>query len=307
MKDPKASVKFYEFLGMSVVEKKSFPDNKFDLYFLSYDSPSAASHGNHWTDREGIIELTHNYGTENDPNFQVANGNKEPGKGFGHVCVSVDNIQAACKRLSDEGYKFQKRLEDGRMRHIAFALDPDGYWVEIVSFNSVEKTEGVTTTDTSSYRMNHTMIRVKDKDVSLNFYQDIMGMTFVRQSENASAGFNLYFLGYGPAPSSNDSVNGVNPSAQREGLLELTWNYGTEKEEGKVYHDGNGDPQGFGHICVSVDDLDKACERFESKGVQWKKKLTEGRMKNVAFVLDPDGYWIEVIQNEKFKPPPGQY
>lgn len=46
---------------------------------------------------------------------------------------------------------------------------------------------------------------------------------------------------------------------------------------------------GFGHICVSVDDLDAACKRFEEKGVSWKKRLTDGRMKNVAFVLDPDG------------------
>lgn len=89
--------------------------------------------------------------------------------------------------------------------------------------------------------------------------------------------------------------------------MELTWNYGTEKEEGKVYHDGNSEPQGksiglttdrspentsvdsvesfeaantdltgFGHICVSVDDLDAACKRFEEKGVTWKKRLTDG-------------------------------
>jgi len=52
---------------------------------------------------------------------------------------------------------------------------------------------------------------------------------------------------------------------------------------------------------VSVDDLDGACQRFEEQGVNWKKRLTDGRMKNVAFVLDPDNYWIEVIQNEKLK------
>jgi catechol 2,3-dioxygenase-like lactoylglutathione lyase family enzyme len=94
----------------------------------------------------------------------------------------------------------------------------------------------------------------------------------------------LYFLGYG-APAPEQSANGVNPVADREGLLELTWNYGTEKEEGQVYHNGNTEPQGFGHICVSVDNLDAACKRFEEKGVQWKKRLTDGRMKNVAFVL----------------------
>jgi lactoylglutathione lyase len=133
--------------------------------------------------------------------------------------------------------------------------------------------------------MNHTMIRVKDKDASIKFYEDIMGMTLKRTSENKNAEFNLYFLGYGPKPDEGSSANGVNPNADKEGLLELTWNYGTEKQEGKVYHDGNSDPQGFGHICVSVDDLEAACQRFEEKGVSWKKRLTDGRMKNVAFVL----------------------
>ena len=127
------------------------------------------------------------------------------------------------------------------------------------------------------------MIRVKDKDKSIKFYEDIFGMKFMRQSENKDAGFTLYFLGYGEPPKNDPSA--ANPSPDREGLLELTWNHGSEKEEGKVYHDGNGDPQGFGHICVSVDDLDKACERFEQKGVEWKKRLTDGRMKNVAFIL----------------------
>jgi lactoylglutathione lyase len=133
--------------------------------------------------------------------------------------------------------------------------------------------------------MNHTMIRVKDKDASIKFYEDVMGMTLKRTSENKDAEFNLYFLGYGPKPDEGSSANGVNPNADKEGLLELTWNYGTEKQEGKVYHDGNSDPQGFGHICVSVDDLEAACQRFEEKGVSWKKRLTDGRMKNVAFVL----------------------
>ena len=125
-------VKFYEYLGMKQIKKLEFPDNKFDLYFLAYDSADSASPGAHWSDREGVIELTHNYGTESDPNFKVANGNSEPGKGFGHVCISVDNIQAACSRIEEAGYRFQKKLTDGRMKSIAFALDPDEYWVEII-------------------------------------------------------------------------------------------------------------------------------------------------------------------------------
>jgi len=53
-------------------------------------------------------------------------------------------------------------------------------------------------------------------------------------------------------------------------------------------------------IGVSVDNLEAACKRFEDMNVSWKKRLTDGRMKNVAFLLDPDGYWIEIVQNEKF-------
>ena len=149
----------------------------------------------------------------------------------------------------------------------------------------------MTTTNPGSYRFNHTMIRIKDAAASLKFYQDVMGMTRIRTSENPDNKFNLYFLGY-PRSASPPT------QAHREGLLELTWNYGTEKDPNFKYHNGNKDPQGFGHICVSVDDLDKACSTFEEKGVRWQKRLTDGRMKNVAFVLDPDDYWVEVIQNE---------
>ncbi|KAL8902763.1 MAG: hypothetical protein Q9171_007605 [Xanthocarpia ochracea] len=295
IKDPERSLKFYKHLGMSLIYKIPQPDAKFDLYFLAYDSPTAISHKSHWSDRQGILELTHNYGTENDPNYKPANGNSDPGRGFGHICISVDNIQAACQRIEAAGYKFQKKLSDGRMRHIAFALDPDDYWVEIISYNKAEETEGITETDPATYRLNHTMIRVKDHEKSLRFYKDMLGMSLLRTLENPSSGFNLYFLGY--VPGANNDVT----TSSLEGVLELTWNYGTEKDEDFKYHDGNSDPQGFGHIALSVDDLDAACERFEEKGVNWKKRLTDGRMKNVAFVLDPDGYWIEVVQNERYK------
>lgn len=280
---------------MKQIHKLPNPDNKFDLYFLGYDSAKAQSAGKHWTDREGLLELTHNYGTENDDNFKVANGNSEPGKGFGHICISVDNIQAACQRIEDAGYSFQKKLTDGRMHNIAFALDPDGYWVEIISFNPVDQTENVKETDPSTYRFNHSMIRVKDPEISLKFYQDVMGMSLLRTSENESSKFNLYFLGYPSGQvASSDVANGVNPQASREGILELTWNYGTEKDENFKYHNGNDEPQGFGHVCISVDDIEAACARFEEKGVNWKKRMTDGRMKDIAFVLDPDNYWIEV-------------
>jgi lactoylglutathione lyase len=67
------------------------------------------------------------HGTESDPDFKgYANGNSEPGRGFGHIAISVDNIEEACQRFEDLGVEFQKKLTDGKMKHIAFAKDPDG-------------------------------------------------------------------------------------------------------------------------------------------------------------------------------------
>lgn len=91
------------------------------------------------------------------------------------------------------------------------------------------------------------MLRVKDIEKSLKFYQDILGMSLFRKSENEANGFNLYFLGYGGKLGLPKTEN----LSDREGILELTWNYGTEKDESFKYHNGNEEPQGFGHICTS--------------------------------------------------------
>ncbi|KAJ7501079.1 lactoylglutathione lyase-like protein [Mycena galericulata] len=319
VKDPQKSKTFYEVLGLHEIHK--IVNSTFTLYFLA---SSASPPGTKWTDREGVIELTHNHGTENETDFKVLNGNTEPYKGFGHVCVSVDNIHAACAKLEEKGYKFQKKLTDGTMRNIAFVLDPDNYWVELISFNPIEETADIKQYNPNTYRMNHTMIRVKDIDHSLAFYQQVMGMKIKRVSKHPNGKFNLYFLGYGGAASETTDKG----TADLEGLLELTWNYGTESQPDFKYHNGNdtSDEQplkGFGHICVTVDNLDAACERlaaFEAvvnteKGeanatstaqkvtvkVAWQKTLTQGTMKDIAFIRDPDNYWIEIVQNEAIK------
>ncbi|CCG81769.1 Lactoylglutathione lyase [Taphrina deformans PYCC 5710] len=299
IKDPKITVPFYENnFGMKLIHKAENADAKFDLYFLAFDSPSALHSGKARSDREGILELTHNYGSEDKDGKVYHNGNKEP-QGFGHICFTVDNISGACQALESKGVKFQKKQTDGRQKDIAFALDPDEYWIELVGHG---KDDASAKSDIGSYRFNHTMIRIKDPAVSLKFYTEIMGMELLRKSEMKDAKFDLYFLAYPQAKSEENSTqSGLNPGAAREGILELTHNYGSEEKEGQVYHNGNDEPQGFGHIAVSVDNLDAACERFEQKGVNWKKRLTDGRMKTIAFILDPDNYWIEIIGNETLK------
>ncbi|EKM78105.1 hypothetical protein AGABI1DRAFT_76501 [Agaricus bisporus var. burnettii JB137-S8] len=151
--------------------------------------------------------------------------------------------------------------------------------------------------ETASYRFNHTMLRIKDPKVSLQFYQEILGMEL--QDKHDGGDFTLYFLAYnheGPELSLDEKKRS---RFAREGILELTHNHGTESDANfQGYASGNTDPgRGFGHIAITVDDVEKACERFEKFNVPFKKRLTDGKMKNIAFILDPDGYWVEVVGN----------
>ena len=114
----------------SHADKTEIKFSSFTLYFLAFDhtSGSATTQDKKATRRarEGVLELTHNHGTESDPDFHYTSGNTDPGRGFGHIAVSVPDIEKACARLEGMGVPFKKRLTDGKMRNIAFALDPDG-------------------------------------------------------------------------------------------------------------------------------------------------------------------------------------
>jgi lactoylglutathione lyase len=141
------------------------------------------------------------------------------------------------------------------------------------------------------------MLRVKDITRSLDFYTRVLGFTLVEKRDFAEAQFSLYFLVLANASDiPQDDAKRTEWMKSIPGVLELTHNHGTENEESAVYHDGNSDPRGFGHICVSVPDIKAACERFEALEVPFQKRLTDGRMKSIAFIKDPDGYWVEIIQ-----------
>jgi len=169
-------------------------------------------------------------------------------------------------------------------------------------FSDIQQQPGVCATppaETTGFVFNHTMLRVKDIAASLDFYTRVLGFRLLDQRDFPEAQFSLYFLALLPADAaipSDDSARRV-WMAGLAGVLELTHNHGTEREAGPVYHDGNRDPRGFGHICVSVPDIHAACARFDALQVPYQKRLEEGRMKHLAFIKDPDGYWVEIISN----------
>lgn len=148
---------------------------------------------------------------------------------------------------------------------------------------------------TQDYVFNHCMLRVKDPQRALDFYTRVLGMRLLRRLDFEEGRFSLYFLAMTKGEQVPEEVGERQRYAfGRQSVLELTHNWGSESDDSR-YHNGNADPRGFGHLCFSVPDLLAACARFEALGVPFVKRLDKG-MKNVAFVSDPDGYWIEIVQ-----------
>lgn len=147
------------------------------------------------------------------------------------------------------------------------------------------------------YVFNHTMLRVKDLNQSIEFYSKVLGFVPVYEEIFHDAAFTIVYLvrrAFSDIPT--DDVQRKEWVLSQSGVLELTLNHGTETDESFKYHNGNSEPRGFGHLCVSVPDVVAECERFERLGVKFQKKLSEGRMNYVAFIKDPDDYWIEILQ-----------
>ena len=128
-------------------------------------------------------------------------------------------------------------------------------------------------------RILHTMIRVNNLDESIMFYQNFFGMKVIRKQDYPKGKFSLAFIGYGEEESST--------------VLELTYNWDTNK-----YIHGNA----FGHIALEVDDAYKTCAEIKKKG--GKILRDPGPMMHgtavIAFIEDPNGYKIELIQKGTF-------
>jgi lactoylglutathione lyase len=126
-------------------------------------------------------------------------------------------------------------------------------------------------------RLLHTMLRVGDLQRSIDFYTRILGMKVLRQSENTEYKYTLAFVGYG-----DESETSV---------LELTYNWGVDKYDlGSAY----------GHIALEVDDAAVACDRIRAAGGKVSREAgpVKGGTTVIAFVEDPDGYKVELIERK---------
>jgi lactoylglutathione lyase len=127
-------------------------------------------------------------------------------------------------------------------------------------------------------RILHTMLRVGDLEKSLAFYTQVLGMRLLRQRDYPDGKFTLAFVGF------SDEASGA--------VIELTHNWGVEK-----YDLGNA----YGHIAIEVDDAYATCANIQERGGKVVREA--GAMKHgntvIAFIEDPDGYKIELIQNKR--------
>jgi len=131
-------------------------------------------------------------------------------------------------------------------------------------------------------RILHTMLRVGDLKRSVDFYTKVMGMQVVRTTERPEQKYSLAFVGYG--------------DESRGAVIELTYNYGVES-----YDIGDG----FGHVAIEVGDVAAACANVHETAGKFGAKVTreagpvKGGTTVIAFVQDPDGYKIELIQSKR--------
>lgn len=173
---------------------------------------------------------------------------------------------------------------------------------EAMSGLTNEEAEAVCTDpdpETQGFIFQQTMYRIKDPKVTLDFYTRIMGMRLLKKLDFADMKFSLYFLGYeNEKDIPEDETERTRWTFTRKATLELTHNWGTENDAEAKYHSGNSEPRGFGHIGIMVPDVEQACERFEQLGVKFVKKPNDGKMKGIAFIQDPDGYWIEILNSD---------
>ena len=151
---------------------------------------------------------------------------------------------------------------------------------------------------TLDYIFNQTMLRIKDPEKSLDFYTRVLGMTILKKLDFPDYNFSLYFLSYhraedGPVPENKQDRFAY--ALNQKAVLELTHNWGTENDDSFSHHDENSDPRGFGHIGITVPDVYAASKRFEEQNIEFVKKPDDGSMKGLAFIKDPDGYWIEIL------------
>lgn len=296
VKDADAHAEWYgKHFGFEVVQRDEFEDHRITyVATLPAGTPKpddirATSHV--------LLGFRADKADEKNDDFQVNSGNKEPHRGFGHVAVLVDDVYKKCDELIAAGVQFQKKPDEGNMKGLAFALDPHGYWIEIIKRGD---NHGLTT----PVNLAQTMIRVADADKTLDFYNGKLGMTTVTEKHFPQWKFSLYFLASlspedkAGAPSDTKSDAAWEYMKKlHDPILEITHNHDSEER----YHNGHDEKpelRGFNRLGFLVDDVSSLPDGLKPIPDADLPK-DAGSEPGAVYVSDPQGYIVQLRSRTK--------
>ena len=267
-----------------------------------------------------MLELIELHDERDNHRFKISSGNEPGSLGYGGCCIMVENLTETCRRLHLHG-RSKILAEPTPLDPSVLCTDPNGYHIRLVerrpSMLYSKEVIAETPNIVSSGRL-----RTKNPEHSVFFYENVFNMKLLCKEEHASLGLTRYHLackeqlrldvGALSVPPHFDTPEALDfIRSLRLPLLELQHHHGTEHSDSFSYHSGNSEPLGFSHLGFMVEKVDvcnlshaqprstftptqDVVQKCVDLGVYVLKNRGEGAFPQSAYLMDPDGYWVEV-------------
>eukprot|EP01059_Diplonema_ambulator_P035948 TRINITY_DN8715_c0_g1_i2.p1 TRINITY_DN8715_c0_g1~~TRINITY_DN8715_c0_g1_i2.p1 ORF type:complete len:391 (+),score=56.56 TRINITY_DN8715_c0_g1_i2:45-1217(+) len=244
-----------------------------------------------------LIELHH---LRYDHKYKISSGNESPHLGFGGVGFLVDNVDSVCRDLHLN--KVEILAEPTQNDASLLIQDLNGYAVRVT-----QREGGLYGPQNQKLPITfHTCrLRIRDPVHSLFFYQKLFDMHLLCVSKHPTLPITRYYLctrsqlsidqpSLAPYPPPESPEAAILLNSLKISFLELQHHHGTETQEDFSYHSGNTPPVGFAHVSFMVEDVDETIKTMLDAGVYIIKNKGEGAFPQSAYIMDPDGYWVEI-------------
>eukprot|EP01063_Lacrimia_lanifica_P039931 TRINITY_DN8906_c0_g2_i3.p1 TRINITY_DN8906_c0_g2~~TRINITY_DN8906_c0_g2_i3.p1 ORF type:complete len:446 (+),score=136.94 TRINITY_DN8906_c0_g2_i3:108-1445(+) len=267
------------------------------------------------------LEFIHFTHEEENHHYTISSGNDPKHLGFGGVNILVEDLAQVCRRL--HGLKYDVLAEPTPADPSVLVLDPDGYAVRITERKSTALYDmrmrpdmaklndlGITLDPAAAKPppsvINQIRLRVKNPRASVPFYEEFFDMRVVCVRKCPDLEITRYYMvcrqqvrlesaDFIPLPKDPYAEEAWDfVQSFRVAFLELQHHHGVEDAEGFTYHSGNTPPLGFGHLGFLVRDVEEVIEKCVKLGIFVIKNKGEGAFPQSGYIMDPDGYWIEI-------------
>ncbi|KAJ9448022.1 Lactoylglutathione lyase [Diplonema papillatum] len=253
-----------------------------------------------------LLEFIALHENVDDFGHRYCSGNEPPHLGYGGIGFQVSNLAQTCQLLLQQ--KNVKILaEPTPSDNSVLVADPDGYAVRIVERHQTMLYQH-TKRELPASTLHTCRLRIKDPKQSLAFYQEFFGMFVLCVREHPELLLTRYYLctrgqfgldvgGTWARPDKHSDEAWDLVQSVRVTFVELQHHHGTESMSDFQYHSGNVEPLGFAHLGFMVKKIDPLLEQLVENGIYVIKNKGEGAFPQSAYIMDPDGYWIEIYQS----------